>query len=791
MSETNYDNILSNGEESFNIKEFFEQFLFRWKWFVIGVIILMSISFLYLRYTQPVYSSNGLILIKDEKKGGAMPDMAVFEDLGVFGSIGNLENEIQVLKSRKITTEVVKALELNKKTIIRGDRTGFKAVELYAKSPISIRHNQHDSLLYDLSSNFEITILDNDKINIEETGNKQFGTVHFGNVIETSIGNLIVEKNSEFNLNFISRKFEIKISTINQVISDLIESIKIKATNKDSYVLSITSNGPVIDKNNAIINELIRQHANDQLADKNQISKKTRDFIQERMEFISKELTDVDNANLRFKKDNGLINVSTDAQILLAKSNEIEKKLIETNIQLNLVNYMSDFIQKQTGFETLLPSNLGIEDRSVAEMISNYNKLVLERNKLLLASSEFNPLVNERKDQLINVKYSIENSLKNIVTSFQIELSALNSKTKIYDNQLSSIPGFEKEYRDIFRQQQIKETLYLYLLQKREENEIALSANVANTKIIDHAFCNEIPISPNKKIIYLGAFFLGLLFPAALIYVLDLFDNKVHSQKDLEKYGLPHLANIPLSNENEKLVAQNNPRSVLSEAFRILRTNVAFLFSKEKRNTIFVTSTIAGEGKTFVSLNVAHSLALTGKKVCVIGLDLRAPKLLQYLELQTNLKGVSNYIIDPNLRHSELTIPIPGTENLFLLPSGITPPNPSELLLKPRFEQLMNELKDEYDYIIADTAPVSLVTDTLTVAKFADVTLYVTRANKLDKRMLEFPAKLYAEKKLNNMSVIVNAVDMKKGGSYGYGYGYGYGDDFESDKKKWYQFWKK
>ncbi len=190
-------------------------------------------------------------------------------------------------------------------------------------------------------------------------------------------------------------------------------------------------------------------------------------------------------------------------------------------------------------------------------------------------------------------------------------------------------------------------------------------------------------------------------------------------------------------------------------------------------------------------MNVAHSLALTGKKVAVIGLDLRAPKLLQYLELQTNLKGVSNYIIDQTLTHQDVTTPIPGTENLFLLPSGITPPNPSELLLKPRFEQLMNELKEEYDYVIADTAPVSLVTDTLTISHFADATLYVTRANKLDKRMLEFPAKLYAEKKLNNMSVIVNAVDMKKSGAYGYGYGYGYGDDFEADKKKWYQFWKK
>jgi len=319
---------------------------------------------------------------------------------------------------------------------------------------------------------------------------------------------------------------------------------------------------------------------------------------------------------------------------------------------------------------------------------------------------------------------------------------------------------------------------------------MALVVTVANSEVIDNAYSDGEPVSPNKGIVLLGALLLGFILPIGIIYITDLLDNKVHSTDDLNTYRLPHVAIVPLSKDNIKLVALDNPRSVLSEAFRILRTNVSFLFTEQKAkgNTILITSTIAAEGKTSVSLNLAHSLALTGKKTIIIGLDLRAPKLLEYLDLPKGGKGVSDFIVNPNISAADISFPIEGTENLFMIGSGTTPPNPSELLMKPRLEELIEQVKKEYDYVIVDTAPVGLVTDTLVVADIADVTLYIVRANKLEKEMLKLPSRLYAEKKLNNMSVVLNGVGGQKGSTYGFEYGYGYGDDFENDNKKW---WKK
>ena len=775
-------------EDTVNLREIIEKYAFHWKWFILSTVLFLCLAFLYLRYSQNIYQSEAKILIKDDSKGGSMPDMAVFGDLDLFGSTANLSNEIEILTSRTITENVVKSLSINLNYVIRGSRTGFQTQTLFKITPFKLTHAVNDSLLYEKKAEFTLNIIDNQIFEITEVEHTSLGKFKFGELINTSIGAIKIQKTNHFDTNFIGRDFDLSLSTLNDASSSLMETLIIESVNKDAYVLSLKTKGPSIAKNNAIINELIYQYEIDQANDQNELAENTRSFIEERMEYITKELSDVDNANLQFKKENGLIDVSSDAQLLLSQENAIDQQIIKTNIQLELANYMADVLSEQNEIEQLLPSNLGFEDQSIAKMIDAYNTFVLDRNRLLIASSANNPSVLKFENQLSSIKLSLNSSLNNIVSASRIELKSLKAKSQIYNSELASMPEFEKKYRDIQRQQQIKETLYLYLLEKREENEIALAATVGNSKVIDYAYSDGETVSPKKSIIYLGALFLGLLIPFGIIYVLNLLDNKVHSQKDLEKYSLPHLANIPLASENEKLVAQNNPRSVLSEAFRMLRTNVTFLFPniKEKGNTIFVTSTIASEGKTFVSLNVAHSLALTGKKVVVVGLDLRAPKLLQYLELQTDLKGVSNYIIDPTLSHQELTIPIPGTENLFLLPSGVTPPNPSELLMKQRLSDLFESLKLEYDYIIVDTAPVSLVTDTITIAQIADATLYVIRANKLDKRMLEFPAKLYNEQKLSNMAVVLNAVNMERGGGYGYGYGYGYGDDFEKSKKRWW-----
>lgn len=781
----------SGFEEEVNIdlRAIIGHYLSYWKWLVFSVIIFVSISLIYLRYSKPIYVSNATVLIKDDKKGGGMPGGAIFDDLGLSGGTSNLENEIQIFKSRKLSELVAKRLSLNVRYSMRSQRSGFKSGELYHKSPIELRHAFHDSLLYDFNSSFEILILDTNSFQISEVDNEMVSSINFGDTLNSSVGPLIISKRINFNNYTVGLEYVVDIKTLTTSISAM--NLSISKVNKEAEILVISAQGSVIKKNNDIINELIFQHGLEEIKDKNEIAENTRDFIKDRMIFISRELSEVDSASLQFKTENEIIDVVTNSQLLLEKDGELEKAIVDMKIQLELVRFMKVEIEKNNGVVELLPSNLGFDDQSVGTMIDNYNTMVLERNRLLGESSTVNPSVYKLESQLKNMKESIGSSLNNIVSTANMKLKMLNSKAQLYTSQLASIPSYEKEYRDIYRQQQIKETLYLYLLEKREENEIALVATVANSKVIDDAYCNEKPISPKKNIVVLVALLLGLIFPISIIYIKDLFDNKVHSTEDLDRFNLSHVGVIPLEKEDIKLVALNNPRSVMSEAFRILRTNTSFLFPKlkNKGNTILVTSTIAGEGKSSISLNLGHSLALTGKKTIIIGLDLRAPKLLQYLDLQVDLKGVSDFIVNDHFSAKDIAFPIKGVDNLFMIPSGTTPPNPSELLMNSRLEELLNHVKKEYDYVIIDTAPVGLVTDTLIVAHLTDITLYVVRADKLEKNMLNVPSQLNKENKLTNMSVVLNGAGSKNSTSYGYGYGYG--EQFEKDNKRWWQFNKK
>lgn len=778
-----------------SLREALHKYLYHWKWFVVGVIIFMTLAFLYLRYSNPTYVSKALVLIKNEKGQGGATELSVFKDLGLTDGIGEIESEIAIFKSRTLIGEVVKALELQT-TVTFDSRTGLRTMEVYEDIPFEVEMEFKDTMTdNEFRMSLFVTPRDNYRFELYKGDGSKIGTYAFGNKFEYNSHSIKLLKTEYFGEQNIGEQYNIKVRTIDEVVTSIAARLNVEAVNKDANVLAISIKGPVQEKNNAIVNELIRQHEVDAIDDKNMIAKNTSDFINERMELISKELSEVDEDGQDFKSKNHLVNVDKDAEGFLTKEATTESEIIQTTIQLKLANYLRKYIESHDDYNTLLPANLGLDDPALIDLISEYNKKVLDRNRLLESSSKNNPVVQKLNAQLEGMKSSILTSLQNDEKAFEFQLQTLKAREAEYEAKIGQVPSYEREYRDILRQQQIKESLYLYLLQKREENEIALAATVGNTKIIDPAFCDGNPVSPRKSIIYFGALIFGLFLPFSIIYLRDLLDTKVHSHKDVDKFNIPQVGNVPLNNVAEKLVALENPRSMISEAFRILRTNVSFLFTtqKEKGNTIFVTSTIAAEGKTFVSMNLAHTLSLTGKKTVIVGLDLRAPKLLQYMDLPLTGKGVSNYIIDQNLKVSDIVKPVAGTENLYLLPSGSTPPNPSELLMKPRLEELFNELKSMYDYVIVDTAPVSLVTDTLTVAHLADISLYVVRADKLDKRMLEVPSRLYKEKKLKNLAVVINGIGTK-GKSYGYGFGYGYGYGYgygETEQKKGFKFWRK
>jgi len=496
---------------------------------------------------------------------------------------------------------------------------------------------------------------------------------------------------------------------------------------------------------------------------------------------ISAELVTIEGTAEQFKSKNRMVDAQQGANYFLESSSLNERELVAANTQMTLVSYMLDELNQRESSE-LLPGNIGLADPGIINLISEYNSLVLQRNRVLKSSSVKNPIIVGIDSQLNVLKNNLKSSLKSLESSSQIKINALNVQSGKINSRIASVPKNEREYKDIVRQQETKNALYLFLLQKREESILSNAVNIDKAKIIDSAYSNGIPVSPKKMIIFLASILLGIIVPFVFIYLKDLLDTKVHDEYDLNKVKIPYLGDIPLSFSKKDIFIKENDNSNIAEAFRYVRTNINFMLdSKNNCKTVFVTSTQGHEGKTFTAINLASSLAISGKKTLLLGMDLRAPKITKYLDLEEIL-GVSNYIKNSSLTLNEITEDYTKIDNLHLVNSGDIPPNPVELLMSKRVNELFDEAKERYEYIIVDTAPVGMVTDTMQISNFADLTIFVVKANFLDKRMLHISERMHNENKLRNMAFLINGSDHSKG-AYGYGYGYGYG---KHQTKPWY-----
>jgi uncharacterized protein involved in exopolysaccharide biosynthesis len=618
------------------IGEIIAPFIRQWKWFLLSVIISLTACFFYLRYSTTIYTSKALILIKEDSNRPGGDQFSSLQDVGIISGSSNIQNEIEIFKSRKLLSEVILNLKLNT-SITRESKTGLRKQELFDNNPIDFQPIIKDSTLFLTQKHtFELTVINDQKFSLTHSEGSKIGEFRFGDTVQNDICDFVITKTSYFKSFHTDDKFLLGIRPLDGLITSLQNKLTVETVSKDANVLLIKLDGPVISKNNAIINELMRQHELSAIHLKNEIAESTSRFINERMEVITEELSDVDEENRLFKSENNLIDLESDAMQSLAQESETEQIIIEKNIQLRLAEYMNDFLISNESLTTLLPSNLGLNDPTIAQYTDEYNQLVLRRNKILKTAGNKNPAVVNIETQLSSLRDALKMSLNNGVQTIRLEIRTLESKEREYQSHISMIPDFEKKYKEIMRQQQIKETLYLFLLQKREENEITRAATIGNTRIIDAAYSDGVPVSPKRKIVYLALFLLALLLPAVVIYVYQLFNNKIQNEKDIENVGLPCLGYIPFNDEKENIVSFQGARSPISEAFRMLRTNMNFMFSNEKEaaKVIFVTSTQAGEGKTFVSLNLAHTLAQTDKKVVLIGLDLRAPKILEYVDFR-------------------------------------------------------------------------------------------------------------------------------------------------------------
>ncbi|MDT0558721.1 polysaccharide biosynthesis tyrosine autokinase [Ichthyenterobacterium sp. W332] len=779
----------TSSRHNFNAINRLDAFTRRWKLILLSIIFFLGIAFLYLRYANYQYQATAVIKIKEEdKQNNSLKEITALQNFGPFSNTYNkVSDEIEIIKSRTIIGKVVDDLDLNIQYYEQGR---IKEQELFKNPPILINFFASDSVVHKIDTSFYINIKSDSKFLLSNEGGKDIlklgspdgKNYAFGDRIKSGFGDFIIIPNEiKDDKPLIGRSIKVKISSMSSAVETYLRKLKVQATDETSSVVKLTLNENIKNKANQILDKIVEKYNDDVINDKEQIVKITSDFINNRLNIVSNELEQVDYTAESLQKDNRLTALSAQSNIFLQSEKENEAKLIATSNQIQLIDYMKDHLKDNDTNADLLPADVGIADNSVSQITKSHNELVLQRNRILKNSSEKNPTVVNLNNQIRALKDNLNQSLENIQSANQITLNALNQEDRRISAQIYSAPTKERKFRDIKRQQDIKESLYLYLLQKREETAISLGMSSPNAKIIDASYATTRPISPKKGLVYLSALVLGLLLPMTLIFIKEEFDTKIHTKNDLnEILNIPFIGDIPKSSKKKRLVNKVD-YSPKAEAFRIVRSNIDFMLKSvaSKCKVVFVTSTTSQEGKSHTSINLASSISFSEKKTLIIETDIRVPRVNEYLSIKAK-KGLTDYISDPSIKVEDIIIKVKDNDSLSIIPSGTIPPNPAELLMSDRVDELFKTVKKDYDYIIVDTAAVGLVTDTLLISDHADMVVYVVSADNIDKRQLHIAQTMHDEKRLPNMVTLLNSTKKKKG------YGYGYGST--PQKKKWYQF---
>ncbi|WP_342383512.1 polysaccharide biosynthesis tyrosine autokinase [Bacteroides ovatus] len=797
-------------EEKIDFREILFKYLIHWPWLVGTVVVFLLGAWLYLRMATPVYNISATVLIKDDKKGGGVGMASELENLGLDGlvtSSQNIDNEIEVLRSKTIAKEVVIDLNLY---VSYTDEDEFPAKDMYKTSPIQVSLIPQEAELLDKTMIVEMALQPQGSLDINvKVGDDKYQK-HFDKlpaVFPTERGTLaffmspdsLISKGTE------DVDSEKKVRNITATINNPLhvarwycKNMTIEPTSKTTSVAVISLKNSSLRRGQDFINKLLEMYNINTNNDKNEIAQKTAEFIDERIGIISKELGSTEESLETFKRNAGITDLTSEAQIALTGNAEYEKKRVENQTQINLVEDLRRYMRGNE-YE-VLPGNIGLQDAGLVSQIDRYNEMLVERKRLLRTSTENNPTIINLDTSIRAMKMNVEVTLDRTLQGLLITKADLDREASRFSRRISEAPGQERQFVSIARQQEIKSGLYLLLLQKREENAITLAATANNAKIIDDAIADEIAVSPRGRVTYLIALVLGLGIPVGVIYLINLTKFKIEGRADVEKLtSAPIVGDIPLTDEKQGAIAVfENQNNLMSETFRNVRTNLQFMLGNDKK-VILVTSTVSGEGKSFISGNLAISLSLLGKKVVIVGLDIRKPGLNKVFNISKREQGITQYLANPEKNLMDLVQLSDVSKNLYILPGGTVPPNPTELLARDGLDKAIETLKKNFDYVILDTAPVGMVTDTLLIGRVADLSVYVCRADYTRKNEYTLINELIDGNKLPNLCTVINGLDLKKRkygyyygyGKYGkyygygkrYGYGYGYGETSNNKEK--------
>ncbi len=777
-----------NNTSEQSLRDQLKPFIKAWPWIILSVLFCVVASQLYLRYATKKYQATASIIIKDTQMGGGLSETGVLGDMGLFGSnFNSVENEIEILKSKRLLSNVIDYYNL---TTTYSRKGNVKESDVYNNRFLNVNVLKNDSIAeFNNSITFYVKEVSDSLFGLRLQTDSKWLTKEYGEIIKIEDQSLIfsplpyntADSNNGDDQELSDLKISIRPNEL--VVQDYHSRLNVNTSGKRGSVVNLSITDVVGERAEDVLNQLIEEYNKDAINDKNIVALNTAKFIEERLNDITKDLDSVETGIESFKTNKGLTDIGVETSLDLQKVNEIESELLKVETQLSIGRSLKEFMITDIE-KSVTTSGLGLNEPQLIALINNYNEVLTTYQRIGQTSTQESPVMVRLSTELSSLKRGIFSSLDAYINGLNVEKSNLLRQSNQISANISQVPNNEKTSRSVERNREVVEAIYLLLREKQETTAISLAVTAPKAKIVDSGYASDIPVSPKPKIILLAALILGIIIPLGLVYLKQIFYNKIESRKDLER-NLPQvsiLGEVPKLESDAKDRIIPNDRSVLAESFRIIRTNLQYklgALNHDDTKVVLVTSTVKGEGKTTTAFNLASTFAYSGKKVLLIGGDIRNPQLHRFFDASLKRKkGVTEYLVNSDLKLKDLVVPVDDNSNLYMLLSGSIPPNPAELWMQSRTKDMIEEAKGMYDLVIIDSAPTIVVTDTFLINKFADVTVYVTRANHTDRGLLEFISDTIKDGKLTNVAAVINSVKLT---NFGYGNKYGY--SYSADKK--------